>query len=489
VPTGRTLKITNAVNVTSGGSLTFEDSSSLVQVNDAAVNTGKVTYRRISRKIRQADFVYWSTPVSPFKLVDVSPGTQYNMYMGFTGTNWLVTDRNTNMMVGKGYIIRGPQNYSNNAKADYQASFSGVPNNGALTGETLQADKFYLIGNPYPSALKASAFLAGNTFMNGTLYFWTHNTPVVLGGAYQYTTSDYAAYNLTGGTGTAASSANAGNNQSIPSGYIAAGQSFFASAATDGTVQFNNAMREGGNYNGQFFKPGKTAKETTTEDHHIWLNLTNDGGAFKQMLVGYVDGATNGVDKNYDGETFDGNIFLDFYSVNNQNKFTIQGRSLPFAETDVVPLGYRSTIAGDFTISIDQVDGDLASHAVYIEDKKTGVIHDLKAGKFTFTTTAGTYNDRLVLRYTNKTLGTGDFENTENSILVSVKNKVIKINSAKETIKDVTVFDVSGKLLYSKKKAGTTELQIPNLQAANQVLLVKVTLDNNYTTAKKIIFQ
>jgi hypothetical protein len=51
------------------------------------------------------------------------------------------------------------------------------------------------------------------------------------------------------------------------------------------------------------------------------------------------------------------------------------------------------------------------------------------------------------------------------------------------------IFDVSGKLLYNKKKAGTTELQIPNLQAANQVLLVKVTLDNNYTTAKKIIFQ
>jgi hypothetical protein len=86
-------------------------------------------------------------------------------------------------------------------------------------------------------------------------------------------------------------------------------------------------------------------------------------------------------------------------------------------------------------------------------------------------------------------LGTGDFEDTENGILVSVKNKVIKVNSAKQTIKEVSIFDVSGKLLYNKKKAGTTELQIPNLQAANQVLLVKVTLDNNYTTAKKIIFQ
>jgi hypothetical protein len=481
-----TLKITNAVNVTSGGSLTFEDSASLLQVNDAAVNTGNITYKRISRKIRLADFVYWSTPVSPFKLIDVSPGTQYNMYMGFTGTNWLVTDRNTNMMVGKGYIIRGPQNYSNTAKADYQASFTGVPNNGVLSGETLQAGKFYLIGNPYPSALKASAFLAGNTFMNGTLYFWTHNTPVVLGGAYQYTTSDYAAYNLTGGTGTAPS-ANPGNNQSIPSGYIAAGQSFFASAATDGTVQFNNSMRRGSE-NDQFFKPAKTAKETTTEDHHIWLNLTNDGGAFKQMLVGYIDGATNGVDVNYDGQTFDGNIFVDFYSVNNQNKFTIQGRSLPFAETDVVPLGYRSTIAGDFTISIDQVDGDLTNHAVYIEDKKTGLMHDLKAGKFTFTTTAGTYNDRLVLRYTNKTLGTGDFENTESDLIISVKDKVIKVNSAIENIRQINIFDVTGKNLYAKNKIEATDFQISNLQSGNQVLFIKVTLENGFIVSKKIIF-
>ncbi|MBP1225941.1 T9SS sorting signal type C domain-containing protein [Flavobacterium sp. 1355] len=486
VATGVTLKITNAVNVAAGASLTFEDSSSLLQVNDASVNTGIITYKRISKKIRQADFVYWSTPVSPQKLIDVSPGTQYNMYMGFTGTNWLVTDRNTDMMVGKGYIIRGPQNYSNTARTDYQASFKGVPNNGTISGETLQAGKFYLIGNPYPSALKASAFLAGNSFMNGTLYFWTHNTPVVLGGAYQYTTSDYAAYNLTGGTGTAPS-ANAGNNNSTPSGYIAAGQSFFASAATDGTVQFNNGMREGGAKNDQFFKPGKTGK-VTTEDAHIWLNLTNDKGAFKQMLVGYIDGATNGFDKNYDGPTFDGNIYVDFYSVNNQDKFTIQGRSQPFADSDVVPLGYRTTIAGDFTISIDQADGNLENQAVYIEDKTTGVIHDLKAGKFTFTTAAGNFNDRLVLLYTNKTLGTGDFANTENDLIVSVKEKVIKVNSAKESIQQISIFDITGKTLYTKNKIEATDFQISNLQSGNQVLFIKVTLENGFILSKKIIF-
>jgi len=85
-------------------------------------------------------------------------------------------------------------------------------------------------------------------------------------------------------------------------------------------------------------------------------------------------------------------------------------------------------------------------------------------------------------------LGTGDFENIENGLLVSVKDKTIKVLSSQENIKEVTIFDISGKLLYSKKKVGTTELQIQNLQAANQVLLVKVTLDNDFTITKKIVF-
>ena len=60
---------------------------------------------------------------------------------------------------------------------------------------------------------------------------------------------------------------------------------------------------------------------------------------------------------------------------------------------------------------------------------------------------------------------------------------------AKELIKEVTVFDINGKLLYDKKKVGSGELQVSNLQAANQVLLVKVTLENGFTTTRKIVFQ
>ena len=489
VPSNYTLTVVNALTVSATASLTFENHSSLVQVNDNAVNSGNIKYKRIAAKIRRGDFVYWSTPVTPQKLIDVSPLTLGDKYFGYSGDNWVITNKNTVMKVGKGYIIRGPQTYSLTVKTDYPAEFNGVPNNGVILGETLTAGKPYLIGNPYPSALSAKKFLDQNiAVLEGTLYFWTHNTPVTLTGVSTYTSDDYASYNLTGSTVVkerAITGGTPGSNNEEPSGFIGAGQSFFAVSKAGGTVTFNNDMRLGAADNTQFFK---SASKETTEAHRVWLNMTNTKGVFKQMLVGYVQGATNEYEDRYDGVSFNANPYVDFYSVDNANNYVIQGRALPFTETDQVPLGYSTTITGDFTISIDKADGDLSSHAVYIEDKKTGVIHDLTASDYTFTTEKGIFADRLVLRYTNKTLGTGDFENAQNGLLVSVKDKTIKVTSSAENIQEVTVFDISGKLLYSKKKAGTTELQIQNLQSANQVLLVKVTLDNDFTVTKKIIF-
>jgi hypothetical protein len=46
-------------------------------------------------------------------------------------------------------------------------------------------------------------------------------------------------------------------------------------------------------------------------------------------------------------------------------------------ETDAVPLGYSSTIIGDFSISIDKTDGALSTMAV-LEDKLTNTTHNLK---------------------------------------------------------------------------------------------------------------
>lgn len=488
----RTLKIINGLHVVSG-SLTFADGASLIQTNpDNNVNTGDIRYKRKSQPIRQADYVYWSSPVKLQTLQKVSPLTATDKYFSYDGTKWLSVPNTTIMNTGKGFIIRGPETFLNTERRPFATVFEGVPNNGDITGETVEAGKFYLIGNPYPSALNANDFISENNFLEGTLYFWTHNTPVVLNEANEYSSDDYAVYNLTGGSGVGEPALLGGipesENNMAPSGNIAAGQSFFVGATAPGTVKFNNSMRRGGNTNSQFFKIDKNSNSEQAENSRIWFDMTNSGGAYKQLLIGYVAGATNEYDLKYDGPSFNGNKFLDFYSLNSGKNLAIQGRTFPFTVSDTVALGYRTTIAGDFTISINHADGKLVNHSVYLEDKLTNSIHDLLASNYTFTTDIGTFDDRFVLRYTNKSLGIVDVDNMEQAVFVSVKDKIIKVTSIKENIKDVLIFDISGKLLYTKNKVNAIELQISNLQAMNQVLLVKTTLENDYSSSTKIIF-
>ena len=498
VPSGITLTIINAV--TTNGQLIFENNSSLVQdpATTVNINSGNIIYKRVSAPMKNFDFSYWSSPVSGQTLFNLSPNTLSDKYFSYTGTGWKQEAASaTTMMPGIGYIIRTPKAgvwfNGENVIFPYAqpVQFVGKPNNGTILGQAVTTGNFYLIGNPYPSAIDANQFLfkttlngnvnSNNDILNGTIYFWTHNTTIQQsGGKYIYASDDYASFNATGGVA-------ATSGGSAPLGNIAAGQSFFASAKASGTIQFKNNMRVSGN-NTQFFKPGKTAKTAELERHRLWLNMTNAEGAFKQTLIGYVNGATNDFDGDFDGVSFDGNTFIDFYSINNTNKFVIQGRALPFEETDNVPLGYRSVIDGDFTIAINNADGLLAGQKVYLEDKQTNTIHELTANNYTFTTTKGTFNDRFVVKYTNKTLGTGDFETINDGVEVIVKNKIITISSEKENIKKVLIYDISGKLLYQKEKISDVSLVIQNLRSAQQVLVIKVVLENEVLVNRKIIF-
>lgn len=68
------------------------------------------------------------------------------------------------MTAGKGYIIRGPQSYVGDGyPKTYEASFTGIPNNGDFTAAIGNTGTVNLIGNPYPSALDAESFLTVNT--------------------------------------------------------------------------------------------------------------------------------------------------------------------------------------------------------------------------------------------------------------------------------------------------------------------------------------
>jgi hypothetical protein len=225
------------------------------------------------------------------------------------------------------------------------------------------------------------------------------------------------------------------------------------------------------------------------ERHRVWLNLTNDQGLFKQLLIGYIEGATNGYDHNYDAVSMDANKYADFYSINEGKKLVIQGRGLPFLLSDTVPLGYRSEIVGDLSISIDHADGDLADQDIYLEDKKTGIIHNLKKSLYTFSTEKGTFLDRFIIRYAKKVnLGNPQFDNHSENLIVVSKNKVVTLKSYRSALEQVLIYDVAGRLIYDIPQIKAFDLVIDDIHSGNQVLLIKVFFEDGSKTSKKIIF-
>ncbi|MDI9256667.1 fibronectin type III domain-containing protein [Flavobacterium sedimenticola] len=490
-----TLTVQNQVTV-SGGSLTFEDDASLYQVNNVANavgvysggNTGSITSKRDSAPMFRYDYTYWSTPVNPQTLLAVSPTSPTSLayeYDGATST-WVYFNPSGNMIPGKGYIFRAPIgfNLSPGTPLVHTASFVGVPNNGTISVPIFGgANEMNLLGNPYPSALDANDFINGNPNVNGTLYFWTHNTQSTA--PYQYNQSDYALYNL--GGGVAAGTTGAGNN-SVPTRYIGSGQGFFVKGLTSGPAVFNNSMREPGN-NTQFYRNvSEQQNANELEKHRYWLDITSASGAFKQLMVGYIQTATNEIDRLFDGEMVDAGNAISLYTKVNDVKLSIQGRALPFEVNDTIPLGFKSTEASTYTITLSAFDGLFMNQTVYLEDTLLGVIHNLNEAPYTFTTEAGSFDQRFILRYTTEALGVTNPIFNENTVVVYRNETGLHINSGAVNMKNVTIFDIRGRQIATQKQIGTTHAVFTTLPTTQQVLLVKIESENGITVTKKVVY-
>ncbi|RZK10910.1 MAG: choice-of-anchor D domain-containing protein [Flavobacterium sp.] len=499
---------------TNKGTAIFEDSSSLLQHNDDATNTGNVTIERNTQPVYRYDFTYWSSPLSAnsdpsddatedaFTLKELSPMTLFDKYFKWNHAaatpGWQTIPVGAEVMVpGRGYIVRAPQNFDiegqSGATAEiYTASFVGKPNNGTVEHEVTGSgseDKWNLLGNPYPSAMDMEKFLLHNAVnLEGTIYLWTHNSQIQetgVPGIYSYNPSDYASFNFSGATATAPAS----TGGPTPDQFLASGQSFFVKGLNTGTVAFNNSMRVGGN-NDQFFRLNPTASThnfQTIEKHRVWLNLTGQN-AFNQTLVGYIQNATNELDWGFDGNHFGGNK-VSLYSISESKNLSIQGRALPFNNQDVVPLGYKTTLTGTLKISIDHYDGLFEGQDIYLEDMVLNAIHDLKASDYTFTTVPGTFNNRFVLRYVpQETLENLELENIIADVLIFKDKNQLKVKSSFENISKITVYDLLGRTVFYEDKVNRNQFQATDIVYDRQILIVKVQLTNNAIVTKKVIY-
>lgn len=437
------------------------------------------------------------------------------------GNDWQSTNNADIMVPGAGYAAMHSPSGIIGVGINYEYTFNGALNTGDYTVPIYRNDLVTLdnnwnfIGNPYASAIDADAFLLANALIdqnvselplgtgttNGAIFLWSQNSMpsnTANGNeALNFAQADYAIINGTGQT--------AGGDGVVPSRFIPSGQGFFvtlSNAATVSTVSgtirtadviFQNSMRVTGN-NSQFFR-----NSNTNQNEKLWLNLTSDMGVFNQILIGYVDGSTNGKDDMY----FDApkNLSTDAYSTLYSivtddmvaHKLAIQGKAPESLSLDeVIPLGFSTRInqATIYKISLAQFEGAfLTENTIYLKDGFLNILHNLSNTDYSFTSTVGEFNDRFQIVFKDSALSVDNFTltNTNLTIVELTDNNVkFTIGNNNSTIKSVEIIDILGRTLYKFKGTSNTETyNLSNLSSATY--MAKVTLSNNQVLVKKAV--
>ncbi len=449
-----------------------ESGGNLIQTENVA-NVGSITVRQNSNPMFRLDYTLWSSPVANQGLQTFSPETLPNRIYKYNAlSNSYYNPEESIFLPGEGYLFRSPNNWvvneNGNTPEIYEGVFTGIPNNGnfpvSVTGNAYNG-----LGNPYPSAISADALISSGL---QALYFWT-NTNAPQNNSYDGQPNNWASYTMLGGAAATGSS-------NIPNGQIATGQGFIASVAADiSSISFTNAMRSSSL--GMFFR------QMEIDIHRYWLNLSIEETALNQILIGYMDGATYGVDNQIDGVMFgyEGNAI---YSIieDSGEPFVIQGRPTPFDMTDSVAIGFRAVEAGTFTITLSNFDGlfEGENQGIYLKDNFTNTTHNLKENPYTFTSQVGVFDSRFEVVY-QPALSSPAFD-FENNWIAFQQGSSLHIETVGFELQKIALFDLLGRTIYTSEAQGNKH-EVTKL-AVNGVVIVKIITQEGKEMVKKVNF-
>ncbi|MDZ7778122.1 MAG: ice-binding family protein [Bacteroidales bacterium] len=293
-------------------------------------------------------------------------------------------------------------------------SFAGNLNTGTLSTDVTTGGAGYnFIGNPWSSAIDWEA----TTGWGGT--------STVTDNVWVYTGSAFTVYNRSTQVGDG-------------SRYIAMNQGFFVEATAAGTLTATNAVCV---HNGVPFR-----NHERSEQQVITLELSSNDQSDKTFIV-FKEGAT----KDYEG-TFDAHKLFSF----NADYPQIYSTANDFMAINSLPYDYRESIAMDvrgengneMTISATETaDIDV----IYLQDKATDIIVDLKEESYTFTYDSG-ITDRFTIRF-------GSTGINENPIAFDAKvfdsNGAIQVILSEFENVDINVFNLLGQNVASQSATGT----------------------------------
>ncbi|MDR5589565.1 T9SS type A sorting domain-containing protein [Christiangramia sp. SM2212] len=450
-------------------------------------------------------------------------------------SDWLHLGSDYTEIVGAGYSMKGTDGTASlSAKQNYV--FRGKPNNGNIPTADLNilSGRDFLVGNPYPSAIDANAFIKDNltqignitgnnenneNVFNGSIYYWdhfggqTHILAEYIGG--------YATWNLSGGLKAISNdwrinaTEDRPGDENTPQQYIPVAQGFFLSTvggdAFGGDIIFKNTQRifKTTNSDPSVFMQheenikGKVSskKAPLSDDTRVKIRLKYESPKkyYRQILVTMDQNTTNGFDFGYDAPLIENNL-EDMYWYFDKKGYVIQG--VPdFEKEQVLPLAIKSKEGGEFTIKIDETENWPTGKELYLKDKVLDTIHDLLAADYISSTEqAGEINDRFEIIFFKEKAEIPDPDEIIDpdelpeidglvGISYSTFTKQVKIsNFDMLDVSKVMIFDMGGKLIQEYDELPTQrEILLGMRPVRSGIYIVKVFSENGISNKKVVI--
>lgn len=479
IPSKKFIRVND--NIINNGTIVLKSGGNLLQVNSA-----KTTYSgtgifqaegpenmALENGTVNMDYVYWSSPVAGQNIAAFSPGTPTRNLLQYTEkTDYFATTPDAVFKPAKGYALRAETTGVATGVYTKTYVFTGAPNNGFFGAAVTKTGNGYnLVGNPYPSAINFDILQANNAaLIDGILYRWNNkvDTPPVQQGS-AYNQSNYVTYSSLGG-----------ENPSL-SGNIAVGMGFIVRSKASGTLNFENVYT-----NGQQLRVATAAtfyKKEVSAKNRFWLALTSPENLYKTQLIGYIEGASDGLDRDFDAPLLSMGA-NQFFSLLDDNVLVIQGKSENFEMSDKIILGANIASKGKYSISLMQPEGIFASaQKVYLKDNKLNTITDLTAGSYSFDGEVGISESRFEIVYQTAALGTGDIAKSDLVVYKNGNNFMVK---GGKKMKSVEVFDASGRMVnVTPASSETVEISADTFLSGLYVLSIKY--EDGTMKTKKVI--
>ena len=267
-----------------------------------------------------------------------------------------------------------------------------------------------------------------------------------------------------------------------PNNLIKPGQGFIVQAATTttGKLSFNNYIRTANATNSNFFNNKMTSKKSSVD--RFWIQMTTPMELVTTAGIGYVSGATNDFEIDYDAPMM--GLGSDaIYTILGTEQLGIQGREYPLIRSDVVDLGTNHFEDGIYTIAIPLAEGIFnGSQAIYLKDNETGIVTNLSENRYSYAAVKGQSDGRFELFYEAKTvLGTDSL--VKETLIVYREGNSFVVKSPTKKITDLEMFDSSGRLIY-KVGPNNTKTIVPAESITQGVYILKINQEGEITTRK-----